>query len=131
PKIRGSTTNTHPACEEGPFITMATATTKNCGGCSACCLSVGRPPFLLELDNGIPRPVGGSDSNADYRRLLEAPAEAQAAYLRRDKLSGGNCSWLDTIGNRCSHYEFRPDLCRTFEVGGKWCSQLRELHQIG
>ena len=41
------------------------------------------------------------------------------------------CAWLNAIDNRCRHYEFRPDICRSFEVGGKRCSQFRELHQIG
>ncbi len=91
---------------------------------------MGRPPFLLESTNGVVRTIGGADSDADYHRLMSAPKEAQAVYLSRDKASGA-CSWLDTTNNRCVHYEFRPDLCRTFEVGGKWCSNYRELHQIG
>src|SRR5207249_4421263 len=110
---------------------MAEATTQNCDGCSACCLSMGQPPFLLSLEDGAPHPISGADSAADYQRLLAAPAEAQASYLSQGKGEGGACSWLDLSNQRCRHYEFRPDICRTFEVGGKWCSQFRQLHQIG
>jgi len=92
---------------------------------------VGHPPFLLELDNGVPRPIEGTDSHADYRRLLAAPSEAQAAYLANHEAINRPCAWLDGINKRCRFYDFRPDICRSFEVGGKWCLQFRELHQIG
>ena len=103
----------------------------NCDGCSACCEIVGHPPFLLELENGVPRPVEGADSQADYRRLLAAPSEAQIAYLTNNGAIDSPCVWLDTVNRRCRHYEFRPDVCRTFEVGGKWCSRFRGLLEIG
>ena len=91
---------------------------------------MGRPPFLLELNAGVPEQIGGEDSTADYHRLRAAPAAAQAAYLGHLGTINAPCSWLDTASKRCRYYEFRPDICRTFEVGGKWCSQHRELHEI-
>jgi len=102
-----------------------------CDGCTACCLSVGHPPFLLNLQKGVPFPIGGEDSAADHERLGAAPAAARAAYLGHVGTINAPCSWLDEANKRCRYYDFRPDVCRTFEVGGKWCSQLRELHQIG
>lgn len=110
---------------------MASQSKLTCNGCSACCLSVGHPPFLLDLNEGDLHPSGGEDSAADYRRLRDAPAAAHAAYLRHLGTIDAPCSWLDKPNKRCRYYEFRPDICRAFEVGGKWCSQLRELHQIG
>jgi Fe-S-cluster containining protein len=91
---------------------------------------MGHPPFLLELNGGVPEPIGGDDSAADYHRLVAAPAAAQAAYLGQVGTINAPCSWLDTAKKCCRYYEFRPDICRTFKVGGKWCSQYRELHQI-
>jgi len=91
---------------------------------------MGHPPFLLELDNGVPRPIEGADSHADYRRFLAAPAEAQIAFLTSHGAINSPCPWLDAAANRCRYYEFRPDICRTFEIGGKWCLQFRRLHQI-
>jgi Fe-S-cluster containining protein len=92
---------------------------------------MGCPPFLLELENGVPRSVGGADAEADHRRLLAAPPEARAVYAESRGTINRPCGWLDRDNNRCRFYDFRPDICRTFEVGGKWCSQARELHQIG
>jgi Fe-S-cluster containining protein len=93
-------------------------------------VNVGHPPFLLELDEGILRPVGGADSVADYDRLRAAPAAAQAVYLANYGTSNVPCAWLNEVEKRCEYYDFRPDICRSFEVGGKWCSRLRELHQV-
>jgi Fe-S-cluster containining protein len=109
---------------------MTAGKARNCDGCSACCASVGQPPFLLAFDGGVTIPVGGADSEADQQRLLAAPAEAQAAYRASHGNLSGPCAWLDALDNRGRYYEFRPDICRTFEIGGKWCSQFRELHQI-
>lgn len=93
---------------------------------------MGRPPFLLEWQDGVPLPVGGDDSEADLRRLRAAPLEAQtASYLAHHETLNVPCSWLDLATQRCRYYDFRPDICRTFDVGGKWCSQHRVLHQIG
>jgi len=110
---------------------MTARKAQNCDGCSACCHSVGHPPFLLEWEDGVPHPIEGADSQADYQRLFAAPAEAQAAYVASRGAIDSPCPWLDAIENRCRHYDFRPDICRNFEVGSKWCSQFRELHKIG
>ena len=110
---------------------MACESSITCDGCGACCLTVGHPPFLLELDEGIPHPVAGADSEADFHRLHSAPPAAQAAYLANYGTINVPCSWLDEFEGRCRFYEFRPDVCREFEVGSKWCTQFRELHQIG
>src|SRR6187399_2808188 len=94
----------------------------NCDGCSACCLSVGHPPFLLQLNEGVPEPIGGEDSCDDLRRLGAAPAAAQATYLKHLGTINAPCSWLDMVNRRCRYYDFRPDICRNFEVGSRWCS---------
>ena len=109
---------------------MAGESDLNCDDCSACCMQVGNPPFLLELVGGVPRLIPGDDSLADYDRLFAAPAEAQAAFRARFGKINAVCPWLDEASQRCRHYEFRPDLCRSFEVGGKWCLRHRELRQI-
>jgi len=101
-----------------------------CDECIACCLWVGHPPFLLDLKAGVPFPIEGEDSAADHQRLSAAPHAAQAAYFGHVGTINAPCSWLDQANKRCRYYDFRPDVCRTFEVGGKWCSQARELHQI-
>jgi hypothetical protein len=36
------------------------------------------------------------------------------------------CLWLDLETRRCRHYEWRPDVCRLFEVGCGPCLDWRE-----
>ena len=35
------------------------------------------------------------------------------------------CVWFDETTKRCQHYEYRPDACRTFEVGSDPCRMSR------
>jgi uncharacterized protein len=102
----------------------------NCDDCGACCLNVGNPPFLLDMKDGTLRNIGGIDSAEDFHRLLEAPVDARIAFAKNSESTTGPCSWLDQATRRCQFYNFRPEICRTFEIGGKWCSELREIHQI-
>ena len=104
---------------------------RNCDGCGACCRHVGCPPFLLEMIDGVLQPIDGADSILDHQRILAAPQEARTSYLRSLGTINCECAWLDPTNNQCRHYEHRPDICRTYEVGGAWCLRSRELHQIG
>jgi Fe-S-cluster containining protein len=101
-----------------------------CDGCGVCCLAIGHPPFLLDLKEGVLHTVGGDDSEADLHRFRTAPSEAQTAYFAQRETVNAPCAWFDLTSKRCRYYDFRPDICRTFDVGGKWCFQQRELHQL-
>src|SRR5436190_2135207 len=96
-----------------------------CDGCSDCCQHVGSPPFLLDCIDGVIQRLDADASRTDYESLMAAPAEAQAAYVEHRLSSDGPCVGLDSISRRCRYYEFRPDICRNFEVGGRWCVLLR------
>lgn len=55
--------------------------------------------------------------------LLEQVEEYLSAIIRDpglDRASQGlPCSWLDTRQNVCLHYQFRPEVCREYDCGGK------------
>ena len=110
---------------------MSSKSDQACDGCSACCLSVGHPPFLLEGYGARCCRLVVKTPQPTFVALKAQPVAAQVAYLKHRGTINAACSWLDVAKKRCRYYEFRPDICRTFEVGGKWCSQFRELHQIG
>jgi Fe-S-cluster containining protein len=38
------------------------------------------------------------------------------------------CIWLDLATKRCRHYDYRPRLCRDFELGGEDCLGFRAVH---
>ena len=95
----------------------------NCDSCSSCCMEMGGPPFV------------GDD---DEQRLQNSPQEARNAYesyldrLGKDvSLQDKPCCWLDVESNRCRWHEHRPDICREFEVGGKYCLEWRTQYVGG
>ena len=113
----------------------------SCEGCGACCMHVGVP-----LGYGLFfRPGAASEQqwrSADGRRVLAMPAEARRELARyyaalrrgetpdRDRLEMP-CLWLDVATRRCRHYDWRPQVCRDFEVGQVWCLGFRRERGIG
>jgi Fe-S-cluster containining protein len=76
----------------------------------------------------------------DYRHFLAMPAGLRAeltAYHHSLRAGGAGrdglpCLRLDLETHRCRHYEWRPDICRLFEVGCGPCLDWREkLHVPG
>lgn len=43
---------------------------------------------------------------------------------------GEPCIWYNQETRQCSHYEFRPQMCRDFEAGNDHCLRLREKYGI-
>lgn len=84
--------------------------------------------------------LDGVAETDDYLSWLEMPAdirlELQVYYNRirnstsfvRER-SNRPCIWLGN-DRRCMHYEWRPDVCREFEIGTSWCKAWRERFSI-
>lgn len=51
--------------------------------------------------------------------------------LARGQEQQEQCLWFDAVGRRCRHYEWRPQFCRDYELGGEACLALRQLHLDG
>lgn len=43
---------------------------------------------------------------------------------------GQPCIWLDRQSRQCRHYDYRPQMCRDFEIGSPHCVRMRESHGI-
>lgn len=103
-----------------------------CDGCSACCREQESPPGYVAM---IARGVSAWPDIRDRIRFERMP-EALKEQLRRyiaDLLAGKPrsdeaCIWLDRENNRCRHYEWRPEICRNFEVGCSGCLRWREKY---
>jgi len=37
------------------------------------------------------------------------------------------CTWYDPISKRCKNYDYRPLLCRAFELGSSACRRVRRI----
>jgi Fe-S-cluster containining protein len=100
---------------------------ESCSGCGACCQSLPAPPYKVVVtpDGRLePSPRGVP---ADVERLLAAPQVARE--IRQQRLDSGQnhgpCCWLDPATRGCRWYEFRPEVCRVFEMGSEDCLAVR------
>ena len=58
----------------------------------------------------------------EYRRRYQEPDAGEL---------DGPCFWYDQETGRCKNHEFRPNVCRDFEVGCTDCLGWRKTYQIG
>ena len=102
----------------------------SCDDCGACCDYSRTPPHLVvwQHDQPIPRP-GEPTAEFDYQVLMAAPEEARRLIIEKrlsDAPAADPCAWLDQETRRCRFYEFRPEVCRSFEPGSGACQLVRK-----
>jgi uncharacterized protein len=104
----------------------------NCDGCGACCSNMSAPQygwyFAVPPDQ-IPR---WRQETADFKYIQGMPdevrkklAEFYAGDPKKDMLATP-CLWLDPDTKCCGHYEWRPTICRRFQMGSVSCHGHRE-----
>lgn len=105
-------------------VLLADTQPVSCEGCGACCMHAHEPPFA-----GVNGVAAGDDPCWD---ALPESLKSEIVEFRinvRPKSSHDQpCIWLDPVTRLCRHYEYRPRLCRDFELGGKDCLGFRNLH---
>jgi Fe-S-cluster containining protein len=110
-------------------------TEADCKGCGACCRHVGHPMFKRyggrtlpaeEPWRKLPRRLKREVLN-HYRRLVR---EFRAGLRPAVDDYGEPCTWLQADGT-CKHHEYRPEVCRDFEVGEEDCLRFRREQGIG
>lgn len=100
-------------------------TVSDCGGCGVCCLHMGYPEYIRGPDDQpieeywAAMPTELQDELIEYIAQYERPAAGEL---------DGPCVWLDPKSRRCKHHEFRPRVCRDFQVGSKDCLAWREFY---
>ncbi len=85
-----------------------------CENCCACCYFCGEPPFATqaELDN-LPALL--------LNPLLEHYDNTIASGLSSRGLQQLPCLWLSIESGICQHYDYRPQICSSFEVYSTDC----------
>src|SRR5690349_5952492 len=96
---------------------------ESCAGCGLCCEGKGSPVVLYasrpEWQTEHPfRPPG-------LPVELIREIDEHFAGLYRGQESPESCLWFDAEARRCRHYEWRPQVCRDFELAGTACLTLR------
>lgn len=106
-----------------PSIFLTVLEPESCDGCGLCCEGIGSPVLLYasrpEWEARHPfRPAGLPDE-------LIREIDTQFAGLVRGQEPQERCLWFDLETRRCRHYEWRPQFCRDYELGGTACLNLR------
>ena len=90
-----------------------------CDGCGLCCEKIGSPVVLYAS-----RPdIQGSHPFRPHGFPAELAHEIDQRFLglKRDEEPQEQCLWFDSETRRCKHYEWRPQVCRDYELGGEAC----------
>jgi Fe-S-cluster containining protein len=86
---------------------------------------MGNPPGFGPILEHFP-------DSEDYQDWMALPEELRSELLtyfadvRSGKIKDRSvlempCLWYDAETRRCKHYQYRPSVCREFEVGGEGC----------
>ncbi|WP_397568702.1 YkgJ family cysteine cluster protein [Schlesneria sp. T3-172] len=96
---------------------------ESCEGCGLCCEGIGSPVVLYASRPGLPSPHPFRPPNLPAPLIDEI--NEHFAGLTRGQEPQSRCLWFDPIQRACSHYEYRPQICRDYELGGRACLQRR------
>ena len=104
---------------------MNTDKVTSCEDCGLCCMGQNLVPGS---DTWIARLSGEDPPRIIPPELME---ELDTIVCGPCGGSGDEpCWWLNRATGRCQHYEFRPDVCREFEVGSEACLKCRKLANV-
>jgi Fe-S-cluster containining protein len=100
---------------------------ETCDGCGLCCEGIGSPVALYVSRS--------SWSGAHPFRPADLPEELireiddHFGGLFRGQEPQERCLWFDPMARRCRHYEWRPQVCRDYELGGDACLSRRREYR--
>lgn len=106
---------------------MKLPTVENCEGCGVCCLHMGYPAFI-DGSGDTPAEIHWVQLPESLRREL---IDFQSSYQHPPAGElDGPCVWLNQETGLCRHHEYRPNVCRDFEVGCTDCLGWRKHYQV-
>lgn len=102
----------------------------DCNNCGLCCTGVMSPPGFQLCFNGWPKDFAVDDQAIVATMPPELRDELISHYQKVVSIvgyrKGEPCIWYDPASKKCRNYEYRPTICREFEVGGEGCLKWRE-----
>lgn len=98
----------------------------DCQGCDACCLHMGYPAFVVG-DTSTPAEPHWDLLPDDLKQELVAYIENYQSPPAGEL--DGPCFWLDHDSRLCKHHQYRPEVCRRFQVGSKECRDWRDFYR--
>ena len=125
----------------------------DCNGCGVCCLHMGYPAYMLPRE---PFTAEQIESDPKCREMLKRgwtreellegfegesfwqnmPDDLRTEWIEFvDKYEAPNeldsaCFWFDMETRQCKNHEYRPRVCRDFEIGSSECKECRQHYKI-
>lgn len=108
---------------------------KNCDNCGACCTHMATPPghaaYFPPKGLRIPKWAQGV---GDAKYIAAMPQKVwdetrrlfDEAWATNRSALEVPCFWYDEKTRRCKHWEYRPSVCRNFQIGEPACIAHRE-----
>lgn len=96
---------------------------ESCEGCGLCCEGIGSPVLLYASGQQTVEPHPFRPPGLP-RELIDK-IDAHFLGLARGQEPQERCLWFNPETHRCNHYEWRPQVCRDYELGGRACLALR------
>ena len=91
----------------------------SCDGCGVCCLGIGSPIVLYASRPHHTTPHPFRPPNLPQELIDEI--NRHFSGLLRGQEPQAQCLWFDATSRLCKHHEYRPQVCRDFELGGLNC----------
>jgi uncharacterized protein len=97
---------------------------ESCEGCGLCCEGIGSPVLLYASRPDIAGPHFYRPEGLPDKLIQEI--DDSFLGLARGQEPQTKCLWFDANQRRCRHYEWRPQVCIDYELGGDACLIERE-----
>lgn len=103
--------------------TTSLPTVTSCENCCSCCMHMDYPAYITGSDTQPPEehwvnlPHDLKEELLQYIADYDEPAKGEL---------GTPCFWLDLEKKCCKHHEYRPNVCRDFDVGCTDCLGWRK-----
>ena len=96
----------------------------SCEGCGLCCTGIGSPVLLYVSQPHVAGPHPFRPAGLPEELIREI--DEHFLGLRRGEEAQKQCLWYDADARRCRHYEWRPQVCRDYELAGVACLLRRD-----
>jgi Fe-S-cluster containining protein len=108
-------------------IRLTILSPETCDDCGLCCTGIGSPVLLYVSHPGVSgahpfRPAGLPEA-------LIHEIDEHFLGMFRGQEPQDQCLWFEAETRRCRHYDWRPQVCRDYELGGDACLAQREQHR--
>lgn len=101
---------------------------QSCEGCGLCCEGIGSPVLLYQSRPDLLGPHPFRPPGLPQALINEI--DAHFLGLTRGHEPQQRCLWFDPATRRCRHYEWQPQVCHDYELGGTACLIERRRHLV-